>query len=205
MADAQIQQQASRVPCRFWNHGGCARGDQCTFSHAPDKNSVQDARRVTEWLAKFPHLTIAFRMKNVCKYAFSGTCRFGDARCVYSHDLSYPPPEGWPQASAPVQHEIPANNDTVNPGTSTGAGSGNRKGRRNAERSKRKYRTAARNPRNTFGGTYDSKDDERTQNFGFTNDEVMELLSQGVKPWDEDAWVCSAAGSVDRLSVEADP
>jgi len=26
-------------------------------------------------------------------------------------------------------------------------------------------------------------------NYGFTEDEEMELLSQGVKPWDDDAWV----------------
>jgi hypothetical protein len=30
---------------------------------------------------------------------------------------------------------------------------------------------------------------ERMDNYGFTEDEVMELLSQGVKPWDDDAWV----------------
>ncbi|GAB4816422.1 hypothetical protein N2152v2_003468 [Parachlorella kessleri] len=30
--------------------------------------------------------------------------------------------------------------------------------------------------------------DERAGNFGFTHDEVEELLCQGVKPWDEDAW-----------------
>lgn len=30
---------------------------------------------------------------------------------------------------------------------------------------------------------------ERMNNFGFTYDEVDELTCQGVKPWDEDAWV----------------
>lgn len=29
---------------------------------------------------------------------------------------------------------------------------------------------------------------ERMQNGGFTNDQVNELLCQGVKPWDDDAW-----------------
>lgn len=32
--------------------------------------------------------------------------------------------------------------------------------------------------------------EERMSNFGFTHDEVQELLAQGVKPWDDDAWVC---------------
>lgn len=31
--------------------------------------------------------------------------------------------------------------------------------------------------------------EERMNNCGFTEDEVMELLCQGVKPWDDDAWV----------------
>lgn len=31
--------------------------------------------------------------------------------------------------------------------------------------------------------------EERAGNMGFTEDEVNELLCQGVKPWDDDAWV----------------
>ncbi|KAG6881568.1 hypothetical protein C0993_000928, partial [Termitomyces sp. T159_Od127] len=30
------------VPCRFYNHAGCARGAACEFSHAPDEKSVRD-------------------------------------------------------------------------------------------------------------------------------------------------------------------
>lgn len=33
------------------------------------------------------------------------------------------------------------------------------------------------------------EEDGRMENYGFTHDETMELLSQGVKPWDNDAWV----------------
>ncbi|KAF8268653.1 hypothetical protein EI94DRAFT_1727155 [Lactarius quietus] len=32
------------------------------------------------------------------------------------------------------------------------------------------------------------EEEERRNNFGFTEDEAMELLCQGVKPWDDDAW-----------------
>jgi hypothetical protein len=35
----------------------------------------------------------------------------------------------------------------------------------------------------------DSEADERMANFGFTEDDVMELACQGVKPWDDDARV----------------
>ncbi len=30
------------VQCRFYNHEGCARGNACLFSHAPDEKSVRD-------------------------------------------------------------------------------------------------------------------------------------------------------------------
>lgn len=35
-----------------------------------------------------------FRGKNVCLYFLLGTCRYGTAKCVYSHDKSYLP-SGW--------------------------------------------------------------------------------------------------------------
>jgi hypothetical protein len=30
------------IACRFYNHAGCSRGNNCTFSHAPDDKSVRD-------------------------------------------------------------------------------------------------------------------------------------------------------------------
>src|SRR5262245_55283030 len=30
------------ISCRFYNHDGCARGENCRFSHAPDNKSVRD-------------------------------------------------------------------------------------------------------------------------------------------------------------------
>jgi len=35
---------------------------------------------------------------------------------------------------------------------------------------------------------FNSEEDERMDNFGFTQDDMMELACQGVKPWDDDAW-----------------
>jgi len=40
-----------------------------------------------------------------------------------------------------------------------------------------------------FDDDDDSETEERMNNFGFTEDEVHELLCQGVKPWDDDAHV----------------
>ena len=30
------------IPCRFYNHDGCKRGNACRYSHAPDYKSVRD-------------------------------------------------------------------------------------------------------------------------------------------------------------------
>jgi len=34
--------EGNGIPCRFYNHDGCKRGNDCRFSHAPDHKSVRD-------------------------------------------------------------------------------------------------------------------------------------------------------------------
>jgi hypothetical protein len=34
--------EGNGIPCRFYNHDGCMRGNECRFSHAPDLKSVRD-------------------------------------------------------------------------------------------------------------------------------------------------------------------
>ena len=46
---------------------------------------------------------------------------------------------------------------------------------------------------------FDSEDDERMANFGFTQDDMMELACQGVKPWDDDAWVSNLVSAALHL------
>ncbi|SJL04759.1 uncharacterized protein ARMOST_08129 [Armillaria ostoyae] len=60
------------VACRFYNHGGCNRGKNCAFSHAQDDKSIRDDLG-----------------KNVCLYFLLGNCKFGDAKCIYSHTRLY--------------------------------------------------------------------------------------------------------------------
>ncbi|KAJ6583299.1 hypothetical protein B0H10DRAFT_1890149 [Mycena sp. CBHHK59/15] len=67
------------VPCLFYNHQGCARGSTCKFSHGPDEKSVRDDLG-----------------KNVCLYHILGACKFGDAKCIYSHSKDcLPTAHGW--------------------------------------------------------------------------------------------------------------
>ncbi|KAG6897875.1 hypothetical protein C0992_009673 [Termitomyces sp. T32_za158] len=65
------------VPCRFYNHGGCLRKDTCRYSHAPDDLSERDKLG-----------------RNVCLYSLLDSCKFGQAKCVYSHDRTFLP-HGW--------------------------------------------------------------------------------------------------------------
>ncbi|KAG6868431.1 hypothetical protein C0993_003108 [Termitomyces sp. T159_Od127] len=65
------------VPCRFYNHGGCSRKDNCRYSHAPDDLSERDKLG-----------------RNVCLYSLFDSCKFGEAKCVYSHDKTFLP-HGW--------------------------------------------------------------------------------------------------------------
>ncbi|KAH9954655.1 hypothetical protein BC827DRAFT_1241630 [Russula dissimulans] len=63
---------------------------------------------------------------------------------------------------------------------------GRRRGRGKGRGGKRKVRPTRAIDFDDFDP--DSEVEERMANFGFTEDEVMELLCQGVKPWDDDAW-----------------
>lgn len=51
--------------------------------------------------------------------------------------------------------------------------------------------------RRLYGGGYDDDssddDDDDGGMMGFSGDEVHELMCQGVKPWDDDAWDVMAA------------
>ncbi|KAJ2914216.1 hypothetical protein MD484_g6210, partial [Candolleomyces efflorescens] len=79
-----IAKNRNGVACRFYNHGGCSRGEECTFSHSPDEKSVRDELG-----------------KNVCLHFLLGDCKFGDLNCIYSHDDRYlPPPAWWKQPEA---------------------------------------------------------------------------------------------------------
>ncbi|KAF8061751.1 hypothetical protein FPV67DRAFT_1452635 [Lyophyllum atratum] len=67
----------NNFPCRFYNHDGCSKKDNCHYSHAPDEKSVRDKLG-----------------RNVCTQFLFGVCKFGAAKCVYSHDKTYLP-HGW--------------------------------------------------------------------------------------------------------------
>ncbi|KAJ6457072.1 hypothetical protein C8R47DRAFT_174848 [Mycena vitilis] len=66
------------IPCKHHNLKplGCAKGESCAYSHAPDARSMPDSEG-----------------RNVCLYLLMGSCKFGD-RCLYSHSKANLP-EFW--------------------------------------------------------------------------------------------------------------
>jgi len=49
--------EGNGIPCRFYNHDGCKRGNDCRFSHAPDHKSVRDRLCVSRETHLGPFLT----------------------------------------------------------------------------------------------------------------------------------------------------
>lgn len=138
--------------------------------------------------------------KNVCLFYLIGSCRFGDAKCNYSHTKDYLPEHGFWSDREELRKVQTAFSEI--------------------ERQKRLSKRAGRHKKPTMNGlgrlnplarsmmvdlfeatideysdTYGDDDndvmEQRMMNGGFSNSEMDELLSQGVKPWDDDAWVSS--------------
>ncbi|KAJ7107004.1 hypothetical protein C8R44DRAFT_858094 [Mycena epipterygia] len=236
------------VPCLFYNHQGCARGNDCKFSHAPDEKSVRDDLG-----------------KNVCLYFLLGQCKF-DTKCIYAHSRAYLPARGWWNDEKKIEEmkerieevrerarEVRARKDAQRTkkgdgnkedgrdggeaggsGSKGGGGRGKGKGKgRGRGRGKQQGRREVQMPMgdgmgglsSLMGGMNMSGMDmnalsgmglggmsgmahattmhglaqaqaeleQRMANFGFTDYDLNELMSQGVKPWDEDAGAVLAA------------
>ncbi|KAI0264878.1 hypothetical protein BC834DRAFT_1042079 [Gloeopeniophorella convolvens] len=107
--------------------------------------------------------------RNVYLWFLLGACKFGDARCAYAHETTYLPSDGWwndPETQYILRSTVRAIKKTAPPGWSTFAlGKEVVPDELNAEMA-----------------------ESLVENWGFTEDEAQELLAQGVKPWEEDAW-----------------
>ncbi|KAH9035205.1 TPR-like protein [Lactarius pseudohatsudake] len=115
------------------------------------------------------HKSVRDRLgRNVCVQFLFGECRFGS--CVYSHDKAYLPSGRW------------WDDDQKLADVSLEYAAHRSRGRK------------SRGGQGRGGG----RGCGRAENWGFTDDEVQELLCQGVKPWDDDAHV-SVIGLITSL------
>lgn len=96
---------------------------------------------------------------------------------MYAHDLSYMPEGGWWNEPNPAEALSKINAPpNKKPGKAAKKGLG---------------RQRRRQLHSDYGlGEFDEElMEQRGRNCGFTDAECEELYSQGVKPWDDDAWV----------------
>ncbi|KAH9946733.1 hypothetical protein B0H21DRAFT_387638 [Amylocystis lapponica] len=156
-------------PCRFYNQGGCRNDRGCRFKHAPDDMSVRDE--------------VA---RNVCTLWLLGVC--ADTGCAYAHDRTYLPRRGWwtDEGRCARVRECLLHLGEEAP--------------KQAEGVLRAFALSWRRDSWANGDYYDEdaevdEDDDEygfgggMGQFGFTREQEQELLCQGVKPWDDDAWV----------------
>ncbi|KAJ7627286.1 hypothetical protein FB45DRAFT_1029642 [Roridomyces roridus] len=164
------------VPCLFYNHGGCARGNDCKFSHAADEKSA------------WAHIG-----KNVSLYLLLDACKFGD-KCIYSHGRSYLPTNtkaAWWEDEARVA-EIRARIDKDERDEEASKD----KKRKNNNKNRRGPRHTRDGSMGSFGAPQFSPQHMVFPTGlglglpwigGFSQYDVEDLAAQGVKPWDENA------------------
>ncbi|KAI0264883.1 hypothetical protein BC834DRAFT_237374 [Gloeopeniophorella convolvens] len=190
---SDCQHEGNGEPCRSYNHDGCSSGTQCVFSHAPDYNSVRDELG-----------------RNVCLNYLLETCKLGVNECVYAHEMTYLRRGGWwdnPKKRSRYRATIvPAlkMENSIN-GILMLSIMENRYiwnwpelAALDAELRNQPPATLAWGEDNQSGGPCESGDSDdkmhqrsepeqagRPQNYGFSREEVQELLGRGFKPWEE--------------------
>ncbi|KAF9457703.1 hypothetical protein BDZ94DRAFT_1326058 [Collybia nuda] len=205
------------IACRFYNHQGCARGSECTFSHAPDEKSVRDDMG-----------------KNVCIYYLLSTCKFGEHKCVYAHTKIFlSSTRGWwndeaqiakvkgvlEMAEKKVREQRALDSliwklETSKARKARAANKASGKAQKSAALNREEVREKGATPSTgkieplkptTEGGgetlktncrssgpesvDADKENEQRVSNSGFTDYELNDPASQEVKPWEDGAQV----------------
>ncbi|KAJ4486342.1 hypothetical protein J3R30DRAFT_3445981 [Lentinula aciculospora] len=195
-----------KLPCRYYNHDGCQFGKVCRYKHAPDDRSIRDELG-----------------RNVCLHYLIDRCIFGD-RCWYAHEKTYLPSNGWwnEENLGGWQELYDCVKEDMEDGVFDRVGSA-MNGTADIWRIRENldllvddwtnavddgsqgysddddfYGTGTAPGRGGRENRLEGEMDERADNMGFTEDEVHELLCQGVKPWDNDAWVTRTSMSNTR-------
>ncbi|KAK0224399.1 hypothetical protein EDD85DRAFT_959533 [Armillaria nabsnona] len=172
MSSSLFLHAGNGIACRFYNHNGCNKGDECAYLHAADSDGIQDSRG-----------------KNVCLYFLKGYYRFGDYKCRYSHSRDHLPQEDINAIFTTLASSDKAAHEATKVSPDVPKTKAKKKAKKTL-RGKAPAPAANRYAQN-FGGDFDwdieNEMEERMDNYGFTEDDVQELLCQGVNPWDDDA------------------
>ncbi|KAJ3758825.1 hypothetical protein EV360DRAFT_43092 [Lentinula raphanica] len=193
--------KGDKLPCRYYNHDGCRFGNSCRYKHAPDDRSIRDELG-----------------RNVCLHFLINRCKFGSGCWYAHEKLYLPSNGwwneenlgGWQELYDFVKGSMPDGVfDRI--GSAMNGTADTWRIRKNLDLLMDDWIDAGGSDQ--YSDDYDEDDDdddlyalgtslgrggsrrqyeeemeERERNLGFTDSEVEELLCQGVKPWDDDAW-----------------
>ncbi len=124
-------------------------------------------------------------------YFLKGYCRFGDYKCRYSHSRDHLAQEDIDAIFTTLASSDTAAHEATKVSPDVPKTKAKKKAKKTL-RGKAPSHAANRYAQN-FGGDFDwdieNEMEERMDNHGFTEDDVQELLCQGVNPWDDDAMV----------------
>ncbi|PBK60614.1 hypothetical protein ARMSODRAFT_1026353 [Armillaria solidipes] len=116
-------------------------------------------------------------------------CRFGDYKCRYSHSRDHLAQEDIGAISTTLASSDKAAREATKVSPDVPKTKAKKKAKKTS-RGKAPAPAANRYAQN-FGGDFDwdieNEMEERMDNYGFTEDDMQELLCQGVNPWDDDA------------------
>ncbi|KAI9138105.1 hypothetical protein BKA69DRAFT_1177641 [Paraphysoderma sedebokerense] len=197
------------APCKFFASGSCRYGNDCRFSH--DNNS-QPSYSHSRSFAPSSSSTSYRQTPEPCRFFKQGSCRYGN-QCRYFHDMSTGGPTDpllQRQTGArklPVNSDDPDEFDDINDYFDNMHNEMLMYGLKpwevedydtfeDIKAAQRKFDAEAElNKGVPSDDEFDDDDDlfgdeteQRMNNGGFTDLELQELLAQGVKPWDNDAW-----------------
>jgi hypothetical protein len=168
--------------------GNCRFGSTCVYTHEKkylpsgrwwdDEEKCHLLRHISESLSPFESSALM-------PYTFS----ILDDRLAWAsaHGVEMEEVYGHSRDLAKLGFQVTVDaavESLINKARSEGSSRGGRR-----RRGRGKGRGGSRGSRIDRYDEMESEAQEREENFGFTEDEVNELLCQGVKPWDDDAWV----------------
>ncbi|KAI9461374.1 hypothetical protein HD554DRAFT_1520179 [Boletus coccyginus] len=191
------------IPCKFYNRTECKNGRACRFSHAPDAKSERDAlgRNVCRYY-----------LIGTCK--FGERCSYLHSKEYLLQQGWWSTTEGIEMErlrnKAIADHNNQTKHSRGGQSSKKKTAKGNKKrGYRSPPgfggsesgvrrispfdiwpgKSSQKVGTRNKKQPSSEWGDYDSDEDDERAMCGFTGSQVDELISYGVKPWDDDAWV----------------
>ena len=180
-----------RNVCRYYLMGVCKFGEQCSYLHSKEYLLQEGWWTTTEWISRErkKYDFVQKLNKAIADYnnqtKASGTGQTSKKQSKGKKKRGHRARPGASESKV-----VPAKNPSM--GTQIGQSS-----QGVGKKSKKKPTGYAHSRWDGYG----SGGDDENGMFGFTGSEVEELLCQGVKPWDDDAWVCSTRPMIHRLLI----